>query len=792
MVNVRDSFAALLAAYAVLVGLADMMVSPLGESSASCMVDRSMVNDGYCDCPDGSDERNTSACSHTGVRFTCSNGAETISIPTSRVQDGVCDCCDGSDEIGSPFPSNCRDTCADGLLTLRKDALAGYRTIQSGLRARSSIVSKWRNHKDNEKRSHDALVAERQEVLGYLANMKYFLQKEGIKEEILRFTLIREREYACGDGFDSHCDYFHSEYLNDQELADYGFQARHTAELSKATGQSKAEPKRFVYTYSEQEKAHAESLKGVKRITSAICIGPLLPDDDMRIFTSVGDYLNFIKSPGGQTHAAAQNKRRRQEENIFNRYLDNGDRGLRMLWVTAAELVGLAASPLTLLLRAVGTVSDYCSNRAWAAVVGYNAENKQKQGGMASVLVPLSQLIIDSNDEKSHLYRRYIRYLDYRYYSVLNGVVDFVQARSYSLIWLSTIAWHSPALYYQYYIMGRSAEMPSRRQSCLLRNGIAKAEEEMAKLTKQIADFEEVQRLILSYKQQPTTSSSKAGTPVNSKLTKLLADYGPMREWESVADVCVSKTVSEYNFTYCFFDSLTQRRADGTGTVYSLGSFAHWGRKPDAMKQFDILQHAIARAEEQKAAELMGDDWMGVKEFMHNLLAAPKHFYRLFYSYLSLTEAGLRDAQSSWALLSKQLFGTHSAPIEKALDQLVTVLVAHNDTFYKQHNMLSVLNETAYNDRLNEEVDQYYNLQTYAQGTGCLHVRPDLYRSSVIHFDCGAEHAIASLQEVDTCRYEALVRTPLACSAHIEQQALQRLDTLGVFGFSKPKKSNLV
>jgi len=69
------------------------------------------MNDEYCDCPGGGDEPGTSAC--PGGHFYCRNAPHTpLNIPSSLVNDGVCDCCDGSDEWRGV--ATCRNTCEAG------------------------------------------------------------------------------------------------------------------------------------------------------------------------------------------------------------------------------------------------------------------------------------------------------------------------------------------------------------------------------------------------------------------------------------------------------------------------------------------------------------------------------------------------------------------------------------------------------------------------------------------------------------------------------------------------------
>jgi hypothetical protein len=110
---------------------------------------KSMVNDNFCDCKDGSDEPGTNACGTTPAKhkFFCSEGRPVFS---SRVNDGICDCCDGSDEYGASAPK-CANRCGEegsdtvqavDLESMKKGALTRKQYVEQAGGADASTYGK--------------------------------------------------------------------------------------------------------------------------------------------------------------------------------------------------------------------------------------------------------------------------------------------------------------------------------------------------------------------------------------------------------------------------------------------------------------------------------------------------------------------------------------------------------------------------------------------------------------------------------------------------------------------------
>ena len=124
------------------------------------------MNDDYCDCPDGSDEPGTSACSYVSPLsphyisdnptgdvnstpalpgFYCKNKGHIPSyVPFTSVNDGVCDyqlCCDGSDEFEAVGGIKCENRCKEIGKEYKKIDEARQRALGAAVRKRKELVA---------------------------------------------------------------------------------------------------------------------------------------------------------------------------------------------------------------------------------------------------------------------------------------------------------------------------------------------------------------------------------------------------------------------------------------------------------------------------------------------------------------------------------------------------------------------------------------------------------------------------------------------------------------------------
>lgn len=110
-------------------------------NDSSIVLDISKINDGICDCPDGSDEPGTGACGDVGPSFYCVNeGFVPRYIPQSQVNDGVCDCCDCSDEkLSSAKPFSIKNDCSSLNSVFEKIVEEELRSYENGLASLNAL-----------------------------------------------------------------------------------------------------------------------------------------------------------------------------------------------------------------------------------------------------------------------------------------------------------------------------------------------------------------------------------------------------------------------------------------------------------------------------------------------------------------------------------------------------------------------------------------------------------------------------------------------------------------------------
>lgn len=147
-------------------GVPGHLSSKYSESIFVCdgqrRLQRQVINDGFCDCSDGTDEPGTSACSNS-VFYCLNDGYRTTQLTSSRVDDQICDCCDGSDEgktilivIYTEYVRflhrigifvTCPNTCKKAFERERQELERKTAAYRSGSKERAMLIEKIKKEK---------------------------------------------------------------------------------------------------------------------------------------------------------------------------------------------------------------------------------------------------------------------------------------------------------------------------------------------------------------------------------------------------------------------------------------------------------------------------------------------------------------------------------------------------------------------------------------------------------------------------------------------------------------------
>ncbi|KAL9231398.1 hypothetical protein vseg_006631 [Gypsophila vaccaria] len=194
-------------------------------------INRSQLNDDFCDCVDGSDEPGTSACPNG--KFYCRNaGHMPLVLFSSRVNDGICDCCDGSDEYDGKV--TCPNTCWEAGKAARDKLMKKIATYEEGVIIRKKEIEQAKLAFAKDEAELSKLKGEEKILKGLVQQLQN--RKEQIEKQEEKERLEKEKEEKLRQEAKKETD---QEKTEDEKIAESIIEEHIDTEIDDVVGNVK-------------------------------------------------------------------------------------------------------------------------------------------------------------------------------------------------------------------------------------------------------------------------------------------------------------------------------------------------------------------------------------------------------------------------------------------------------------------------------------------------------------------------------------------------------------------------
>jgi hypothetical protein len=375
-----------------------------------------------------------------------------IRLSTNKLH--FCDCCDGSDEYDTQAIVNCTNYCNQIIADRRIEALNMFRSVQAGRRARSELLQADRRNRLLELKNYESLLEERTTMSGLYVQIKSWQLREDRLENQFRVKIIRERESRCGFGEDEACDLFYQGWLPTDTIATEGTETMF------------ANPKYVPHFYPPNELIQEQRKHtGLARVRLSLCMEhDLQPDENLRVFDTFGQYEEFYTGMGSKQYMRKTVKQMRKSS-LFGPYLEHGHRGYMEGCAVVTELLGLLVSPITVPLQLGYLGAETALEKFWGTLERC-VSNEEGNGAIRSICSVLIRMY-----DVAGVPQQVSNALDI---TMLNDLQEYIFERLNPFItppiWIASVMWNTPRMYYNYYWLDLTRQLPVRRDSCLLRS----------------------------------------------------------------------------------------------------------------------------------------------------------------------------------------------------------------------------------------------------------------------------------------------------------------------------------